>query len=323
LHTLENDRKLVVVVLPAYNEASTISATIEAFHRELPESLIIVVNNNSRDDTAERALATFKALGCSGEVIHERRQGKGNAMRRAFLEVDADIYLLADADLTYPAFRSRDLIKPVIDGAADMVVGDRISGGHYAHENHRMFHGFGNRLVRSLVNRLFDSNLVDVMSGYRVMSRRFIKNYPVMVDGFQIETDLSLHALDKRYRIVEIPIEYQDRPAGSHSKLRTVADGVQVIWLIIQILRHFKPLQFFGSLAIVCCLAGLAAATPVMTDWINYRFIHHLPLAILATGCEIVAVMMLSVGLVLDSLVHLQRIAYEHMVLTYTDTRRN
>lgn len=198
----------VAVVLPAYNEEITIEATIRAFHAALPDAAIWVVNNCSSDATEAIARATLRSIGCAGGVIGELRKGKGNAVRRAFLEIDADIYVLSDADLTYPAERARDLMAPVVEGRADMVVGDRHSAGHYASENKRALHGFGNRLVRNLVNRLFNARLADIMSGYRVFSRRFVKNYPILVEGFEIETDVTLHALDKRFRIVEIPVEY-------------------------------------------------------------------------------------------------------------------
>ena len=236
-----------VIILPAYNEEQTIAATIEDFHRALPKAAVYVVNNRSTDATESIAREALSRLGCKGDVINERRPGKGNAVRRAFLEIDADIYVLADADLTYPAEQVHELIAPVINGEADMVVGDRHSAGHYAAENKRALHGFGNRLVRDLINRLFYANLADIMSGYRVFSRRFVKSYPILVEGFEIETDMTLHALDKRFRIVEIPINYRDRPAGSFSKLNTLRDGAKVINTITQILRYYRPLAFFGG----------------------------------------------------------------------------
>lgn len=303
------------VVLPAFNEALTIEATLRDFHAALPEAALWVVNNRSTDATEAIARATLAALGCAGGVLNELRKGKGNALRRAFLEIEADIYVLADADLTYPASAARALMAPVIDGRADMVVGDRHSAGHYAAENKRALHGFGNGLVRALVNSLFNAKLADIMSGYRVLSRRFVKNYPILVEGFEIETDMTLHALDKRYRIVEMAVAYRDRPEGSVSKLNTVSDGARVLFVIMQILRHYKPLVFFGGLSALFGLAGLVAAIPVIQDWVDTQYISHVPLAILATGLEIVAVMALGVGVVLDSIVHQQRRAYEWQIL--------
>ncbi len=305
----------IAVILPAYNEELTIRQTMQAFHQALPEARIVVVNNRSSDSTYELATRTLAELQCEGQVINEERPGKGNAMRRAFIDVDADIYVLADADMTYPAERARDLLQPILDNRADMVVGDRHSHGHYQRENRRPLHGFGNRLVQALVNNLFHSNMVDIMSGYRVMTRRLVKNYPILVDGFQVETDLTLHALDKRFRIVEVPIEYKDRPAGSFSKLSTFSDGARVIWSITQILRHYRPLQFFSGICLLFVIAGLVCGIPVFRDWISYRYIYHVPLALLATGLEIIAVLCLAIGLTLDSIVHQQRLAFEREIL--------
>ncbi len=305
----------IAVILPAYNEELTIKGTILAFHKELPEASIWVVNNRSSDTTEMVARTTLADLHCAGGILNENRKGKGNAVRRAFLEIDADLYILTDADLTYPADRARDLMAPVIEGRADMVVGDRHSDGHYAAENKRALHGFGNLLVRDLVNRLFDADLADIMSGYRVFNRRFVKSYPILVEGFEIETDMTLHALDKRFRIVEIPVAYQDRPEGSVSKLNTVSDGTKVIFTIARILRYYRPLAFFGGAAIFVGLVGLLAAVPVFADWVREQYIHHIPLAILATGLEIVAVLLIAIGLILDSITHQDKRAFERELL--------
>jgi len=307
----------LVVILPAYNEELTIAGTIESFHKELPEARIVVVNNNSTDATASIAMDTFKRLNATGEVINETRQGKGNALRRAFVDIDADIYVMSDADMTYPAERVHDLIKPVKDNCADMVVGDRFSAGHYRKENKRRFHDFGNRLVQWLINKLFSANLTDIMSGYRVFNRKFVKNYPVLVSGFQLETDMTLHSLDKRFRIIEIPVEYKDRPEGSFSKLDTVTDGARVLFTIIRIVRHFRPLAFFGALTMVFGCLGLIASGPVLADWIREQYIYHVPLAILAVAMELVAVICLSIGLILDSINHHNRMNFEWKILNY------
>jgi len=306
----------VAIVLPAYNEEATIEGTVRAFHAVLPDAEIWVINNRSTDATESVARNTLLALNCSGGVLNELRKGKGNAVRRAFLDIDADIYVLADADLTYPADRVHDLMAPVIDGQADMVVGDRHSAGHYAAENKRALHGFGNTLVKNLVNRLFNANLADIMSGYRVFSRRFVKSYPILVEGFEIETDVTLHALDKRFRIVEIPVEYQDRPEGSISKLNTFADGAKVLFTIAQILRYYRPLLFFGSISAGFSLLGLLSSYPVIMDWIVHRYVYHIPLAILAAGLEISAIMALGIGLILDSITHQNKMAFERGLLS-------
>lgn len=312
---MEKSMTKIAIILPAYNEELTISGTIEAFYYEMPEARIVIVNNNSKDATAAIACDTLKRLGAHGEVLDERRQGKGNAVRRAFTDVDADIYIMSDADLTYPADRIHDLIYPIFANRADMVVGDRLSGGHYKSENKRNFHGFGNHLVKWLINKLFRADLKDIMTGYRAFSRKFVKNYPILVEGFQIETDITLHALDKRFRIEEIPVEYIDRPAGSFSKLNTFADGARVLFTIAQVLRYYRPLVFFGGLALLFGLLGLTAAVPVFQDWLLHRYIYHVPLAVLAASLELVAVMSLSVGLVLDSITHQYKMNFERNLL--------
>ena len=301
----------IAVILPAYNEELTIEGTIESFARALPEAAIWVVDNRSSDATKSCAKDAILRLGCAGGVIEELRPGKGNAVRRAFLEIDADVYIMADADQTYPAEQAKDLMTPVLSGQADICVGDRLSGGHYSAENKRPLHEFGNALVCKLVNLLFRANLSDIMSGYRVFSRRFVKSYPVLAEGFDLETDMTLHALDKRFRIVEVPVAYRDRPEGSFSKLNTVRDGMKVLGTIGTILRFYRPLFFFGSLSLIAGFSGLIAAIPVIEDWLAHKFIHHLPLAILATGLEIVAIVLLAVGLILDSINHQDRRQFE------------
>lgn len=305
----------IAVILPAYNEELTIQRTIESFWSVMPNSELIIVNNNSKDKTAEIAQNTLKALNANGRVLNEVRQGKANAVRRAFLDIDADIYVMADADLTYPAEIIFDLIQPVVDGNADMVVGDRLVDGHYAHENKRKFHDFGNKLVKCLINYLFNSNLSDVMSGYRVFNRRFVKNYPILVEGFELETDMTLHALDKRLRILEISIPYKDRPEGSFSKLSTFTDGAKVIFTIAQILRYYRPLAFFGTVSVLFSVFGILTAVPVFKDWILHRYIYHVPLAVLSCGLELVAIMSLGIGLILDSNAHQHRMNSERNFL--------
>lgn len=316
--TTANSSLSVAVVLPAYNEAITIADTIADFHTALPKAAIWVIDNRSKDGTGQIAQALLTRLGCVGGVILEPRPGKGNAVRRAFVEIDADVYVLADADMTYPASHVHGMLEPILARQADMVVGDRHSAGHYAMENKRPFHGYGNRLVRDIVNMLFSANLADIMSGYRVMSRRFVKTYPIIAEGFEIETDMTLHALDKRFRIVELPVSYRDRPDGSVSKLCTFRDGARVLVTIGNIMRYYKPLTFFGALAGVFALAGALAGWPVLGDWFREHYIYHVPLAILATGLEVVAIVLCSIGLVLDSIAHQSRRNFELKLLDFT-----
>jgi glycosyltransferase involved in cell wall biosynthesis len=317
-----SNKQQVAIVLPAYNEEATLAETMIAFHRELPGAALYVIDNNSRDATNSIAVSTLRALGCPGAVLTEKRQGKGNALRRAFMEIDADVYVLADADMTYPADRVHDLMQPILAGEADMTVGDRHSGGHYAQENDRPLHGFGNALVQGMVNRFFNAKLADIMSGYRVFNRRFVKSYPILVEGFQIETDMTLHALHQRFRIVEVSVEYKDRPVGSLSKLQTLPDGARVLFAIAQILRYYRPLFFFGTLAILFALLSLLIAIPVFDDWIRYRYIYHVPLAILSSALSVAAMMILGVGLILDTVVHQERMAAERFLLRSVNDER-
>jgi glycosyltransferase involved in cell wall biosynthesis len=301
----------ICVVLPAYNEELTISGTIRGFASALPDCHIAVVDNNSSDRTAQLAALTLSECGIAGTVLTETRQGKANAVRHAFRSVCADVYVLCDADLTYPANRVHELIAPIVSGEADMTVADRISGGHYAKENRRRFHSVGNEIIRRLVNFFFNASLRDIMSGYRAFSSAFVRDYPILVSGFQLETDMTLHALDKRYRIREITLEYADRPPGSHSKLNTFADGARVLFTIAQLLRHYRPMFFFAALAALFAISGLIAAIPVFEDWLRDRYIYHVPLAILSAALELAALSALGIGLVLDAVNYQFKLLFE------------
>ena len=292
----------IAVILPAFNEATTIKQCILDFHKALPGSPIWVINNNSTDETEAIAQDIFKNKQFNGGIINESRQGKGNALRAAFNLIDADYYVLCDSDQTYPASITEALLKALIENEADMVVGDRHSSGNYAASNDRSFHSLGNWLVKSLVNQLFKSDLKDIMSGLRVFTKQFVKNYSIMVEGFEVETDMTLHALDKRLNIVEVPIEYKVRPCGSYSKLNTFSDGTKVIFTIFRILRYYKPLVFFGILAFIFSFLSISAGIPVIYEWLLFDQVLHIPLAILATGLQVIAVLLLAVGLILDSI---------------------
>lgn len=305
----------VAVVIPAYNEALTVRQTIEQFHRFLPEAEIVVVDNASTDATGDLARAALHDLGCSGCVLVEHAKGKANAVRRAFLEVHADCYVMVDADMTYPAHEVQSLLDPVLRGDYDMTVGDRISNGRYAAENKRKGHGWGNALVARIINFLYKSDLHDVLSGYRVFSKRFVKNYPVLVRGFELETDLTLHALQSRHRVLEVPITYCDRPEGSTSKLNTVRDGVRVLNAIFQIFRHYRPMAFFGSIGVVLLLCGLLAGYLPLEDYLQFRYVYHLPLAVLAVGLVLSSLFAFSTGLVLSTIARGQQAQAERGLL--------
>lgn len=311
-----NNEKIAVLI-PCYNEELTIKKVIEDFKRELPEADIYVYNNNSKDKTYEIASK------CGVIVRNEYNQGKGNVVRRMFREIDADIYIMVDADDTYPAEFVHKLIEPIKNNTADMVVGDRLSNGTYKKENKRKFHNFGNNLVKKAINTVFKSNLNDIMSGYRAFNKMFVKNIPVLSSKFEIETEMTLHALDKKFIVKEIPIEYRDRPEGSVSKLNTVNDGVKVIKTIIKMYKDFKPRKFFWCIGFIIILLGIIIGAPVIMEFIKYRYIYKIPSAILATGLEILAIIILQCGVILDTIVKQHREDYEINLINYETKEKN
>ena len=306
----------VAVLIPCYNEELTIGKVIDDFKKELPEANIYVYDNNSKDKTGEIA----KEHGAI--VIKEYRQGKGNVVRTMFRDIDADIYIMIDGDDTYPAEAARKLMEPIIKNEADMVIGDRLSNGTYAKENKRAFHNLGNNLVKGLIGLLFKNEIKDIMTGYRVFNRFFVKTMPVMSEGFQIETEMSIHALDKKFRLKEIPIEYRDRPAGSESKLNTFRDGYRVIKALIGLFKDYKPLLFFGTISIVSLILGLLAGVPVIVEFALTRFITKVPSAILAVGFIVVAVVSLACGLILDTISATDKRNYELYLNNYKEMQR-
>lgn len=313
----------IAIILPAYNEAKTLGTTLRDFHRALPTALLCVVDNNSSDDTARVAVETCQALaGCRYLVLSEKRQGKAFAMRRAFTVIDADIYVMCDADTTYSAADLAALLAPVVNDQADMVVGDRHAQGHYLRENKRPMHNFGNNLVKALINRLFGVNLHDILSGYRVFSRAFVKSFPVLTAGFELETEITLHAVDKRFRIVELPIAYQDRPAGNLSKLSTFRDGRKVLVALFSILRYNRPLFFFGGIAIMLALFGLVIGSLPVVEFYHTGKILHIPSAILASGLMVCAVTTTAIALILDSVSRMHRHEAELRMIELEASRR-
>lgn len=298
----------ICLLIPCYNEAMTIAKVVADFRRELPEAEIIVYDNNSSDDTsaeASRAGAT---------VVREPRQGKGNVVRSMFRDVDADIYLMVDGDDTYPASAVRSVLEPVLRGEADMVVGDRLSNGSYYKENRRNFHGLGNNLVRNTVNRFFGVSLRDIMSGYRAFSRRFVKSFPVLSPGFELETEMTLFALHYRFRVREVPIDFSERPEGSFSKLNTFTDGTKVVRCILNMYRHYKPLKFFGIIAALLFIAALAVGIPVIVEYVKFGYVYKVPSAILASGLAIAGTLSFVCGLILDTITHTDRGRFEQIL---------
>ncbi|MEH7517727.1 glycosyltransferase family 2 protein [Priestia megaterium] len=295
----------VAVLIPCYNEEVTIGKVIDDFKRELPSADIYVYDNNSKDRTSEIALE-------HGAIVKkEFKQGKGNVVRSMFQEIDADCYVMVDGDDTYPAEFVHQLIEPIRNREANMVIGDRLSNGTYLEENKRAFHNFGNNLVRSLINGLYKSNIKDIMTGYRAYDKLFVKSIPVMSPGFEIETEMSLHALDKRFRLKEIAIDYRDRPEGSESKLNTFSDGFKVLRMIFTLFKEYKPLQFFSIWTVLFIVAGLAVGAPVLYEFFDTGFITKVPSSILATGLIVLGVLSFVCGLILDTIASLNRKQYE------------
>lgn len=285
----------VAILIPCYNEEQTIGTVIDDFKKELPDATIYVYDNNSNDNTISIALE-------HGAIVKsEIRQGKGNVVRSMFREIDADCYVMVDGDDTYPAIFVHDLIKPILNREANMVIGDRLSNGTYTHENKRKFHNLGNTMVKGLINFLYKSKLEDIMTGYRAFDRLFVKSMPVMSPGFEIETEMSIHSLDKRMAITEIPIEYRDRPDGSESKLNTFSDGIKVINKIFTLFKEYKPMLFFSLWATLFTLLGIATGIPVIVEFVLTGIVLKVPSAILAVGLVLLGVLAFMCGLILDT----------------------
>lgn len=307
----------IAIIIPAHNEEQTILEVIGRFHSRMPDAQICVVDNASQDSTRAIAKQAIEELGCKGTVLCEPNLGKGNAVRRAFMDVEADIFVMVDADLTYSENDLEKMLEPVLSGEYDICVGNRHDNGIYKKVNTRRFHQFGNGLVRRLINFLFKSKLHDIMSGYRVLSRKFVKNLPILSSGFEIETEMTLHALDKKFRICEIPVEYHARPKGSPSKLNTITDGFNVLKTILWIFKDYKPLVFFTSIAMIFFVLGLAAGMPPILEYIEKQWVYRVPLAILATGLMTFSLLSFTIGVVLDTVVKVHR--WDYMLRLYKE----
>lgn len=283
------------VLIPCYNESLTIEKVVKDFRRVLPEADIYVYDNNSTDGSAEIAQK-------AGAIVrYEYKQGKGNVLRSMFRDIEADCYVMVDADDTYPAEDAPGMVQMVLEGRADMVIGDRLNTTYFE-ENKRPFHDFGNKLVRWLVNNLFDGNLQDIMTGYRAMNRRFVKEYPLLSKGFEVETEMSLFALDGNYLVREVPVEYRDRPAGSESKLNTFSDGFRVLKMIVMLFRDYKPLLFFNVLAGICFVLGTVLVIPVLHEYAVTHLVERFPTLFVSIFLYIAALMFFCSGMILDVL---------------------
>lgn len=298
----------IAVLLPCYNEASTIAKVVTDFRAALPESDIYVYDNNSTDGTAQVAQQ-------AGAIVrHEPVQGKGNVIRRMFREVEADCYLMADGDDTYPAEQARQMVSPILEEHVDMVIGDRLSSTYFE-QNKRPFHNGGNRVVRWLIRRFWHTDIHDIMTGYRAFSRTFVKNFPVMSGNFEIETEMTIHALDRRFLLREVPVAYRDRPQGSVSKLNTFSDGISVLKTIVLLYKEYRPLRFFSWLAAFLTLAGVLLLIPVLVEYFHTGLVPRFPTLIVSMFLLLAALLSLFTGLCLDVIVTKDRKNYELRLL--------
>lgn len=285
----------IAVLIPCYNEEQTVAKVVRDFRAALPEAVVYVYDNNSTDHTAELAAA-------AGAVVrHEYAQGKGAVIRRMFREVDAACYVMADGDDTYPAEHAPQMVELVLAHQADMVVGDRLSSTYFE-ENKRPFHGIGNSVVRWSINTIFGADVRDIMTGYRAFSYQFVKSFPVLSRGFEIETEMTVHALDKRMQVENVVVAYRDRPEGSVSKLNTVSDGLRVLRLIARLFRNYKPLAFFGLIAAVLAVLSVAFLLPVLVDFARTGLVERFPTLIVCCFVLLAALLSLFSGLILQSL---------------------
>lgn len=293
----------VAVLIPCYNESKTVKKVVEDFKKELPEAKIYVYDNNSKDGTDKIA----KEAGAI--VRYETRQGKGNVIRTMFREIDAECYIMVDGDDTYPAESAKEMVKAVLEESVDMVIGDRLSSTYFT-ENKRPFHNVGNVTVRALINRIYKSDIRDVMTGLRAFSYKFVKTFPVMSKGFELETEMTIHCLDKNMKIKNIIIDYRDRPADSPSKLNTIPDGIKVLKTIFGFYKNYKPMAFFTILTFVLGIIGLAFFIPVFIDFLN-RGVVKIPTLVVSVLFFLCSVQSLFTGLTLDNIIKNSRQTFE------------
>ena len=302
------DGKKIAVLIPCYNESLTIEKVVKDYKKVLPEADIYVYDNNSKDHTDEIARK-------AGAIVkYEYKQGKGNVIRSMFRDIDADCYLMIDGDDTYPAEHAREMCSYILEGKADMVIGDRLSSTYFE-ENKRPFHNFGNVLVRGLINKLFKSNVRDIMTGYRAFSYDFVKTFPILSKGFEIETEMTIHSLDKNLLLKEIPVQYRDRPEGSVSKLNTVSDGIKVIKTIARLFKEYKPQVFFSIFGIIFLLISLGFGIPVFVEYFKTRLVRRFPTLIFAGFMLMISVLSFVCGIILEVVVKKHRQLFEFILI--------
>jgi len=305
----------IAVLIPCYNESQTVGKVVKDWKKELPEATIYVYDNNSSDNTAEIA------QNAGAVVRYEYQQGKGNVIRRMFREIDAECYIMIDGDDTYPAEFGREMVTKVLERGVDMVVGDRLSSTYFE-ENKRPFHNFGNSLVRGTINRLFKSNIRDIMTGYRAFSYQFAKTFPVLSKGFEIETEMSIHAVEKNMLVENVIIEYRDRPDGSESKLNTYSDGAKVLATIARLYKNYKPFRFFGMLAFFLLIVSAIMFVPVLVTYIRTGMVPNFPTLIVSGFIALAAIQSFFAGLILTTLVEKDRQDFEFKLQMVCDRRK-
>lgn len=294
----------IAVLIPCYNESKTIEKVVKDFKTVLPTADIYVYDNNSSD-------GTDKIAQNAGAIVkYERRQGKGNVIRSMFHDIDADCYIMVDGDDTYEAKDAIKIVEAVLKHDADMVIGDRLSSTYFS-ENKRPFHNVGNKTVRFLINKLFKNNIKDIMTGYRGFSKKFVKTFPVISKGFEIETEMTIHALDKNFYIEEFPIEYRDRPVGSESKLNTVSDGIKVIKTIAKLFKEYKPFAFFSIISIILWIISIGFFTPIFIQFLETGLVSKIPTVIVSGITAVIGSLMFICGIILDVVVKKHRQLYE------------
>ncbi|SDB34552.1 glycosyltransferase family 2 protein [Eubacterium oxidoreducens] len=305
----------IAVLIPCYNEEKTIGKVVDDWKRELPEAIIYVYNNNSADRTAEIALE-------HGAIVrNEYMQGKGNVIRRMFREIDAECYIMIDGDDTYPAENGREMAKLVLEKQVDMVVGDRLSSTYFE-ENKRPFHNMGNTVVRNSINTLFKSDIRDVMTGYRAFSYEFVKTFPVLSKGFEIETEMTIHAIDKNMYVENVIIEYRDRPEDSESKLNTYSDGFKVLRTIFRLFRFYKPLGFFSIIALILLALSVGFFIPVFAEYLRTGLVLRIPTLVVCGFALIAAIMSVFTGLILSNIQEKGKRDFEMELIRLHDTSK-
>ena len=306
----------IAVLIPCYNEAKTIQKVVRDFKEVLPEADIFVYDNNSNDNTG-------KIASKAGAIVrHESRQGKGNVVRTMFREIDADCYLMVDGDDTYPAENAREMCDLILEHKADMVIGDRLSSTYFQ-ENKRPFHNFGNKVVRFLINSLFHTKINDIMTGYRAFSYEFVKGYPVLSKGFELETEMTIYAIDKNYRLIEIPVIYRDRPMGSVSKLNTYSDGIKVLKTIISFFKEYKPLGFFSFFSLLLFIIATILIIPVLVSYFQTGLVLRFPTLIVSGFIYVFALLLFITGIILDAIVKKHRQSYELFLNSIHISKKN